>query len=592
VKLSYPTRKIVGGLLAVAGLGLIGGGAPSVTAAPASVPQALAVSPGATYSPISPARLADTRRPFGSSIAGRIPAGGTTSIKVTGRPEASVPNDATAVVLNVTVDNSSAAGFATIYPAGIDRPDASNLNFSGAGYTGANLVTVKVGSGGLVNVFSDKETHLIVDIFGYYAPAPGPVAAGRIESVTLDRLYDTRGINSPMFPGEYRTVTLPRIPAGATGVVLNYTVTGTSRGGYFSILPPAQRPASGEPNTSNVNVTQAGATAANQAILPVGPDGQVTLYTSAGGHVILDMSGYVTGAGAPVTTRGLFVPVAPFRMLDTRQTSAVMNPLGPTLRMWPNWVVDVNVLNRGGLPASGVGAIVGNTTFVDANGPGFLSAYPAGTLFPGTSTVNTFYAGQTAPNHTMTPISARGVAIRAGDTGGHVILDVSGYFLGTPGAAPVAPSTNIPPVPSFPLKIIIPSIGHVSEIQGDTTDETLNQGPGWWDGSAYPGVGGNFVVFGHRTEATRPFYYIDRLNPGDEIIVEGDHRRVVYRVDDAAAADGQSWFVVGAGETNQFVGPTGTNQITLIACTLPNGKPTSTAYRIIVTATLVSYTNY
>jgi LPXTG-site transpeptidase (sortase) family protein len=309
----------------------------------------------------------------------------------------------------------------------------------------------------------------------------------------------------------------------------------------------------------------------------------VVLYTSAGGHVILDLFGYITGPTAPITTRGLFVPLpAPYRMLDTRTSNN--NPLGATLRMWKDWIVDVNVFGRGGVPTSGVGAIVGNTTFVDSHGPGWLAAYPAGTLFPGTSTVNAYFGGQTVPNHTTSPLSTRGLSIRAGDTGGHVLFDAAGYYLGNPAAANLPASTNIPPPPQFPLLLTIPSIGHQSWIQQDTSDADLARGPGWWPGSAYPGVAGNFVVFGHRTEHGGPFRGINGISVGDIIVVEGDHRKVTYQVT-------EDWWVITAAEAPNVVGPTDGNHITLIACTKPNGEPTSTSYRIVVRATLISYTN-
>ena len=543
---------------------------------------ALQTSPGATYVPVTPTRIADTRRPFGSSIPGKIPAGATTTIKITGRSEIAVPANATAVVLNVTADQTGGPGFATIFPTGTTLPDASNLNYTSAGYTGANLATVRIGANGSINVYTYASTHLIVDIFGYYVPAPGAVSAGRVEPYGPERLYDSRA-SGGMSPWQYRTIQLDRVPTGATAVVLNYTVTNTHNGGYFSILPPSSQPASGEPATSNVNVTASGATVANQVMLPIGTDKRVTLFTTAGGDVILDIFGFVTGTAAPITTRGLFVPLnSPYRMLDTRSSSN--NPLGPGYRLWQGWTVEVPVAGRGGVPTTGVGAIVGNTTYVDAHGWGWLADYPAGTPFPGTSTVNSYYGGQTVPNHTLTPISARGVAIYAGDAGGHALLDVSGYYLGTPLTGNVPAGNNVPPPPNFPLKLTIPSIGHESWIQETVTDSALANGPGWWPGSAYPGVAGNFVVFGHRTEHGGPFRYINGLSVGDQIIVEGDHRRAVYVVN-------QHWFVIGAGQAPNYVGPSGPNQITLIACTQPNGQPTSTSYRIIVTATLVSYTN-
>jgi len=540
-------------------------------------------SPGSTYVPVSPTRIADTRLPFGSSIAGKVPGGATTTIQITGRPEVTVPADASAVVLNVTINGTEAAGYAIVFPTGIGIPAASNLNYGSAGFTGANLVTVRLGAGGAVDVFTSATAHVIVDIFGYYRPAVGAVGAGRVETITPDRLYDTRGIGLPMSIGEFRTVTLPRIPSGATALVLNYTVTQTQQGGFFSVLPPADQPSSGAPNTSNVNVATGGATVANQVIIPVQPDGQVTLYTSAGGHVILDLFGYVTGASAPITTRGLFVPLAaPYRMLDTRTTDN--NPIGPALRMWPDWVDEVSVLGRGGVPTTGVGAIVGNTTIIDSHGPGWLATYAAGTQFPGTSTVNASYPGQTIPNHTTSPISSRGVAVLMGGTGGHVILDVSGYYLGTPKAATIAAAVNVAPPPNYPLTLSIPSIGHVSFIQPDTHDADLKHGPGWWPGSAYPGIDGNFTVFGHRTQHGAPFRALNKVKSGDLIIVAGDHRIATYQV-------GGSWFVVSAGDIQEFVGPAGPNQITLVACTKKNGQATSLAYRLIVIATLISYTN-
>lgn len=575
-----PGRRFVGALIALTALGF--SGTSSVSAAPTPASIAALASPGSAYRKVTPTRIADTRQPFGSSIAGKVPGGATTRIQVTGRSEVSVPADATAVVVNVTINGTEAAGYATVFPAGIAIPAASNLNYN-VGYTGANLVTVKLGSGGAVDVFTFATAHVIVDIFGYYVPVADAVGPGRVETITPDRLYDTRVIGSPLAVGEYRTVSLPRVPAGATAVVLNYTVTETRVGGYFSILPPADQPSSGEPNTSNVNVPTVGATVANQVILPIEPDGRVTLYSSAGGHAILDLFGYVTGASASVTTRGLFVPLpAPYRMLDTRTTDN--NPVGPTLRMWPDWVDDVNILGRGGVPTTGVGAIVGNTTIVDSHGPGWLATYAAGTVFPGTSTVNTFYRGQTIPNHTTSPISSRGVAVLLGGTGGHVILDVSGYYLGTPKAATFAAKVNVTPPPSFPLVLSIPRIAHVSSIQPDLTDVDLKHGPGWWPGSVYPGADGNFTVFGHRTEHGGPFRKLNYVVPGDLIIVEGDHRKAIYQVVNP-------WFIVAAGNVQEFVGPAGPNQITLVACTKTNGQATSTAYRLIVIATLISYTN-
>ena len=52
------------------------------------------------------------------------------------------------------------------------RPTTSNVNF-GEGFTGANLVTVPLGSNGAVNFFDGSgSVHFVADLVGYYAAAP------------------------------------------------------------------------------------------------------------------------------------------------------------------------------------------------------------------------------------------------------------------------------------------------------------------------------------------------------------------------------------------------------------------------------------
>ena len=63
-----------------------------------------------------------------------------------------VPLDATAVVLNVTVDGPEGSGFVTVFPCGGLLPLASNVNFV-AGQTVAERGDCrKVGAGGKVCV--------------------------------------------------------------------------------------------------------------------------------------------------------------------------------------------------------------------------------------------------------------------------------------------------------------------------------------------------------------------------------------------------------------------------------------------------------
>ena len=126
-----------------------------------------------------PARLLDTRaggNTFDGAFSGTglRPSTGTIQLSVSGR--ADIPADASAVVLNVTVDQAQGDGFITVYPTGVNRPNASNLNYR-VGQTVPNAVITRLGSGGSVCLYSLGATHLVVDVAGYIT-GPAPVAAG------------------------------------------------------------------------------------------------------------------------------------------------------------------------------------------------------------------------------------------------------------------------------------------------------------------------------------------------------------------------------------------------------------------------------
>jgi hypothetical protein len=72
------------------------------------------------------------------------------------------------LALNVTVVGSTASNYLTVYPSGGSQPTASNLNFV-AGQTIANMVIVKVGTGGKITLFNNAgSTPVLVDVVGYF----------------------------------------------------------------------------------------------------------------------------------------------------------------------------------------------------------------------------------------------------------------------------------------------------------------------------------------------------------------------------------------------------------------------------------------
>jgi hypothetical protein len=117
--------------------------------------------PGSGFGALTPARLLDTREGPGLRDFGAV-----TEVTVAG--QGGVPGGASAVALNVTVTDTYAPGFVTVFPCGSSPPTASNLNFA-AGQTIPNAVLAKVGAGGQVCLYNSAPTHLVVDVNGWFA---------------------------------------------------------------------------------------------------------------------------------------------------------------------------------------------------------------------------------------------------------------------------------------------------------------------------------------------------------------------------------------------------------------------------------------
>ena len=200
-------------------------------------------------------------------------------------------------------------------------------------------------------------------------------------------------------------------------VVLNVTATGPANSGFLTVYPDG----ASRPTTSNLNFS-AGETVPNLVIAPVGADGKVDIFNGSPGtvQVLADVSGwYASGtAGA-----GGFTPLTPARILDTRFDVGAVGPVAA------GGTISLQVDGAGGIPASGVAAVVLNVTATGPANSGFLTVYPDGASRPTTSNLN-FSAGETVPNLVIAPVGADGkVDIFNGSPGTvQVLADVSGWF--------------------------------------------------------------------------------------------------------------------------------------------------------------------
>ena len=119
---------------------------------------------GGIYTTLPAQRLLDTRDGTGS-VAGRVAAGSAIEVRPTS--VLSVPAANTwAVVLNVTVVDPVGGGFLTVWPAGSERPLASDINFA-PGETRPNLVVVPLGQYTAIKMYSSATIHLVADVVGW-----------------------------------------------------------------------------------------------------------------------------------------------------------------------------------------------------------------------------------------------------------------------------------------------------------------------------------------------------------------------------------------------------------------------------------------
>jgi spore germination protein YaaH len=120
---------------------------------------------GATFVPLTPGRIVDSRVRQGLPGALKAAAGGRFAV----RGMASVPLSAVAVVGNLTVTGQSAAGWLALSPT--TAVTTSNLNFPARGNL-ANGFTCPLGANGSLTVTygaaAGATTQVVVDVLGYY----------------------------------------------------------------------------------------------------------------------------------------------------------------------------------------------------------------------------------------------------------------------------------------------------------------------------------------------------------------------------------------------------------------------------------------
>ncbi len=208
------------------------------------------------------------------------------------------------------------------------------------------------------------------------------------------------------------------VSANAKAVLANVTVTGPTGSGFLTMWNcSAVRP---EVSTLNFSANE---TVANAATIPLDTTGGLCAFSNVATDLVIDVSGHYSA-----TATGRYLPVAPKRLMDSRETA----------RLVGGQVVNLPVVSGAtGVPA-GASAVALNVTGIYPSADGFVTAYPCGPM-PPTSSLNPS-VGHVTPNLVMAPVSPSGTVCFFTNADVDLVVDVVGYVSNT-ATTKLTPST-------------------------------------------------------------------------------------------------------------------------------------------------------
>jgi hypothetical protein len=287
--------------------------------------------------------------------------------------------------------------------------------------------------------------------------------------------------------------------------VLNVTATESQSNGWLQVFPTGDAVAG---SSSTLNLDVGGQTIPNAAIAPLGSDGRISIYATFTTDVLIDVFGYFVPA--TTATAGRLMPLEPERILDTRvglgwTPPAPPPPSPPTpppanpgdtknctdfatyaeAKAWfetyfpyygdianldhdddripcedrsgaplvaqqlvaDRTVISLQVAGRGGVPTSGVAAVVLNVTAVDPTAAGWVQVAPTPITKGRHSNLNP-EPGRTIANLVVVPLGTGGKVdlytefYQPGTL--DLLADVVGYF--TDGTSPTSDSGLFVPI--------------------------------------------------------------------------------------------------------------------------------------------------
>ncbi len=466
---------LLAGLLGISGVAVESAVSPMVPAVAADP-----VPGGLGFTAITPCRVADTRAivestPGLTGTGGRLVGGGSWVVQVDGTGGGfatqggtaggcGLPEAVSAVEISVTVVDPIGTGYLRAHAGNAPVPTATFINYSGQSTTNTGTVPVAPGQFVVEDLRLTNfgaQTHVIVDVQGYYTPAgtlgyvplASPCRAGDTRFIVTSggtkfnsgSLVGFRLTGATGFDSQGGTPGGCGVPAGVTAVELSLTAIEPEGNGFLRLqagLTP--------PTTTFLNFAGSNATT-NTGSTRIEPLGGTDINVSFFGrtHVAVDIQGYFTSAAGSAR----YQTVTPCRVFDTRLVGGPAGVGGP----FPDGITrhlqtsgDLgNFRSQGGADPTGcdvpqgAAAIEASLTAVSPTARGFTRPYPVGGA--PTGTFLNLSAGRSTTNTGSLGLGTRGMddlAIKHFGGSSHYLLDVFGYFVSSSIVFPTAESID------------------------------------------------------------------------------------------------------------------------------------------------------
>lgn len=246
-----------------------------------------------------------------------------------------VPAGAAAVELNATILSATEQGNLRLWKPGSAMPDTSALNFRTDGPRANNAAVAVTGAAVNAQILTPVNggtARLIIDVLGYYADAASaPLAGGRGPLIYVGaprRLVDSRDTSLPPLSSATSPITIGQ-PRFVSAAFLHFAVANPTASGHMKLYDAD----AAEPPTSVLNFAPNRVTSNGALVATSHERGFKAAFkpatTASAANYFVEQVGYFVPPSASINGPARYVPIAPCRLLDSRDAAYGYGKLVP-----------------------------------------------------------------------------------------------------------------------------------------------------------------------------------------------------------------------------------------------------------------------